>query len=310
MQDVKMNKLVDEFLEAVQYDTNFINGVYFGTGTKVHNKLGTFRSVDQFRSYLKSLPNIFSILVLVGDGGLDDYNSFYSMPAPIGEILYFRNLKYAVDFCSIFSIKSVAIIDDIVIDYPIFFSNKSVILQSAGNPRNPRNITIKTTSKAFIVDGQSNLYIKNLSFSGGISGDIVSLIGFKPSGCANLNLYIEDCKFISSKNNIKNMDIIGLSADSNFTGFINIGLKRNDFYVTNKTNEYMINRRIPVRSCCWVISSYENKFYNESTGVEYISSDPHAKIIDPDIVQLNTLGGYYDVPSNVMTNDKLIMGLR
>lgn len=305
MQDTKMNKLIDQFLEVVQYDTNFINGVYFGTGTKVHNKLGAFRSVDQFRSYLKSLPSTFSIWVLVGNGGLDDYNSFYSMPAPIGNILYFRDLRYAVDFCSIFSIKNIAIFDDLVIDYPIFLSNKSIILQSA---RDPRNITIKTTSKAFIVDGQSNLYIKNLSFNGGISGDIVSLIGFKPSGCANLNLYIEGCKFISSKNNIKNMDIIGLSADSNFTGFMNIGLKRNTFYVTDKTNEYMINRRIPVKSCCWAISSYENKFYNELTGVEYISFDPQAEIIDPDIVQLNTLGGY-DVPSNVMTNDKRIMGL-
>lgn len=306
MQDIKLNKNIEQFLEVVQYDTNFVNNVFFGTGIKNHNKLGSFKSIDHFRQYLKRISDFFSIFIVVGNEGSDDYNTSYSLPAPFGSILYFKKLKNAVDFCSIFGNKKIAISDDLVIDSSIDLSNKSIVLQS-GNELN-KKISVEA-SKAFIADGQVNLKIKNITFEGIKSSDIVSLIGFRSAGCINLNLCLENCNFISSKNNIKSMDIIGLAINAGLSGIINLGLKRNAFYVTDKTNEYMVNRQIPIKSCCWIISAHENLFYNESTGVEFNPADPQSTIIDPDIVQLHTIGGLLNVPSNIMTNDKRIMGL-
>lgn len=301
MQSTKLNKLIDQFLESVQTDTQFFNDVFFGTvSSKVYSGLGTFKTMKSFKDFILNYHS--RLFILVGDGGTDDYNTTYgSVPLVF---MYFRHMENAIRFCNMFNINTIILANNVVVDHSCAITNTNIVISSSTR----KKITLNTP-RAFYVDGNVNLKFDGVVIEGVYNnGNMPSLIGFKANSACNLNLMFKDCIIKNSEGNVQTFYTTGNQSLTGFAGFINVHMYNTNWIRNNVASNYAFNRVYPVKSSCWSFSEFGTKIYDELTGVEYADTDPQYCIVEPDIAQYNTFGIRH-IPTNVLTNNKAIMGL-
>ena len=314
MQPSKLNKKMDRFLEAIQYDTAFLRNVFFkSTASYTHTKLGVFYSLENFKAYIETVDAISTNTVFeiaVGEFGTDDFNTKYG-----ANTLYFNNLDQAVKLATIFGNTKIRVMDSVVINTQVDVSNCNITFFGDSTLLTKAFMKSNIVS-AFKVSGTSKIQFKGLDISS-LRNGYGKLFEVDGDKATNLAVYFDDFVFRSSFNNDTNFKIIDVTNSEytgNFSLFANVGFGPGEIIVNNAAAEhYLIGCNVSCQNmACWAISIEDDsicKVTDELTNVAYTNADPQYTLVDPDAIQYNTVAGVANVPTNIMVNMKSLAGI-
>jgi len=323
MQAKKVNQLIEKFLEAVDYDTKFLNDVLFNTAASyTHAKFGVFRSLDSFRSYLNASIGPNGIGIYVGDDGGDDFN----VTDPLGgSNLYFRNLDLAVKFCSIFGIMTIILWNKVTIKNTIDISNKSIKLRSENGTDGEYTELIIDCDAAFEVSGTTKVMFEGqiIRASDSVSdNNFKRLFKIKENSCTNLDIYFKNFVIWHANRDFLSLKLFDLDVDmvlvpEEFSLITNIAFNTGVIYTHNSlvgAGIYLMDgsgsgdkERFICTSICVPGSGYE--MIDVPTNTVYTNVNSQFTLLNPDLVQTNTFGAISGVPTNILVNDKKLANL-